>query len=325
MVNVSASEKERIRLVELDYDKTNEFIKGVVGTGAALRGSAITVWLALIGFAFQQNLPALAYLAAVVIVVFALVDGYHGWLYAQAATHLRAVEKVTSTYYNALSRGDDDPDAILDFRQELRFHRFGFFSNLRRTIRPWFLWDAHPKVVYRLVYPLLLVLAVAAAIAVGPGGAGKHANKGRGVAAEDATPLVAAALTGRDRARLERLSSELRRSHDRHDHQLGLLLGGVLTGAPGALAALASRSQRAIGAAEQALGTVVANLGRLVSARATFRTTIRVGGPQFSLGGVRLSFRFNTSNGSRPPPPSPVHDGRSDGRPSPPRPLPDTE
>ena len=187
-MSLTDSEKERIRLVELDYEKTNEFVKGVVATGAALRGSAITVWLALIGFGFQQRLVSLAVLAALVVVVFALVDGYHGWLYAEAAKHLRAVERVTSTYYNALSRGEDDEDAVRDFRQELRFHRFGLFSNLRATINWDFLRDARPKIVYRLVYPLLLTLAVVAAVAIGPLSTDKDDDEPTRVIIERAPP-----------------------------------------------------------------------------------------------------------------------------------------
>lgn len=177
MLTLDAAEKERIRLVELDHEKTNEFIKGVVGVGGALRASAVTVWLALLGFAFQQSLAALALLAAVVVVVFMLVDGYHGWLYAQAATHVRAVERVTAAYYAALgSGGGEDEESVRAFREALRAHRFGF-SDMRATMKPTFLWEARPKLVYRLVYPLLLVLALVAALAIGPWGAGKDEDK----------------------------------------------------------------------------------------------------------------------------------------------------
>ena len=176
MVTLDDSEKERIRLVELDHEKTNEFIRGVVGVSGALRASAVTVWLALIGFAFQQSLPALALLAAVVVVVFALVDGYHGWLYAQAATHVRATERVTAAYYEALGSSGDGDEAARDFREALRLHRFGF-AGMRTTMRPTFLLEARPKLVYRLVYPLLLALALVAALASGPWGAGKEEDK----------------------------------------------------------------------------------------------------------------------------------------------------
>ncbi len=155
---VSDSERERLRLVELDYEHTNDFIKGVVATGATLRGLALTIWLGLVGFAVQQSRWELSALAAFVAVMFLALDGYHGWLYEEALKHARAAETVTSRYYDALSRGDDDEDALLDFREELRFHRFGLFSNLHP-----FVWrdllEARPRLLYRLLYPALVGVA----------------------------------------------------------------------------------------------------------------------------------------------------------------------
>jgi hypothetical protein len=169
---VSDNEKERVRLVEVDYDHTNDFIKSVIATAATIRGLALTIWLGLVGFAVQQSLWELAVLAAVVAVLFLLIDGYHGWLYEEALKHARATEKVTSRYYDALSRGDDDEDAVLDFRAELRFHRFGLFSNLH----PFVLQDllvARPQILYRVLYPALVGVAAAVGILVSLGVLGK--------------------------------------------------------------------------------------------------------------------------------------------------------
>jgi hypothetical protein len=181
MVMLDGDERERVRLVELDYEKTNEFIKGVVGTGATLRGSAVTLWVALLGFAFQQSVAWLAVLAALVAVVFLAVDGYHGWLYGEAAKHLRSVEKMISTYYGMLSRGEDSEEAVHDFRRDLRAYRFGLYSHMPRRLKRNFLLIARPLLVYQLVYPFLVVVAVAAAIAIGPLGAGKQAQPTPGV------------------------------------------------------------------------------------------------------------------------------------------------
>src|ERR1700677_276751 len=117
---VNDSESERVRLVEVDYANTSDFIKSVVTTGATIRGLAVTIWLALVGFSVQQGLWELAALAGIVAAVFWLLDGYHGWLCAEALTHARAAEKVTSLYFNALSRGEDNKRALTDFRAELR-------------------------------------------------------------------------------------------------------------------------------------------------------------------------------------------------------------
>jgi phosphate/sulfate permease len=288
MVTISSDEKERVRLVELDYDKTNDFIKGVVGTGALLRGSAITVWLALIGFAFQQSLMELAIFSGVVILVFLIVDGYYGWLYAQAATHLRAVEKVTSTYYNALSRGEDDDDSLHDFQQELRFHRFGLFLNLRSKLKWTFLREARPRVIYRIVYPLMLGVSIAAAIAIGPLAAGKQEHK---VTTREQAIAVVNALTVSQRAELIKLSVELSRSRTSEDRRLGEKVDEVLRAIPGAIAAVASFSHAANDIAEKAIGLVLeaeSRAGMSGSVGATFNidnarvTNSDVSGPDFT-------------------------------------------
>ena len=169
---MSDSEKERLRLVELDYDRTSDFIKSVVATAGAIRGLAITIWLGLVGFALQQDLWELGALASVVAVLFLFLDGYHGWLYEEAMKHARAAEAVTSRYYNALSRGDDDPDALVDFRVQLRIHRFGLWSSLRHfAVRD--LLIARPPLLYRVLYPSLLGLGVLVTVLVGAGVIGK--------------------------------------------------------------------------------------------------------------------------------------------------------
>jgi hypothetical protein len=161
------SETERIRLVEVDLEKTNDFVKGILATGAALRGSAITIWLALVGFAVQQDLAELGLLAAVVALIFLVADGYHGWLYTEASKHARALERILSIYYDALSRGEDDPQALTLFRRELRTHRFGLFLNLKNSFSPKDLWSARPVLFYRGLYPALIVIALAVWLAIG--------------------------------------------------------------------------------------------------------------------------------------------------------------
>jgi hypothetical protein len=158
---IEDEDKERIRLAEADLAQTNDFVKGVLATGAAIRGSAITIWLALLGFAAQQHLAVLCLLAAIVTLVFLFVDGYHGWLYSEAFKHAYAVERLLSTYYNALSRADDDPEELIIFRRDLRVHRFGLFHNLpeRFKLKHIFL-KARPTLFYRILYPVIIVLAL---------------------------------------------------------------------------------------------------------------------------------------------------------------------
>jgi hypothetical protein len=174
---VSDNERERVRLVEVDYANTSEFIKSVVTTGATIRGLAVTIWLALVGFSVQQGLWELAALAGIVAAVFWLLDGYHGWLCAEALTHARAAEKVTSLYYNALSRGEDSERALTGFRTELRTYRFGLYLNIR-AFRLGDLLLARPRVFYLVLYPVLIALAVAALGLVAAGTIGAASNGG---------------------------------------------------------------------------------------------------------------------------------------------------
>lgn len=47
--------QKMLDLVELDYNQTSEFVRGVLGTATTIRGWAITIWLALAGFSVQQD------------------------------------------------------------------------------------------------------------------------------------------------------------------------------------------------------------------------------------------------------------------------------
>ena len=152
--------------MEAELAQTNDFVKGVIATGAAIRGSAITIWLALLGFAVQQHLAALGFLGAIVASVFYLVDGYHGWLYAEASKHGRVVERLLSKYYNTLSRAEDDPGAMILFRRDLRAHRFGLFVNFQ-PFKLKQLWAARPELFYKFLYPALIAVALLAGILIG--------------------------------------------------------------------------------------------------------------------------------------------------------------
>lgn len=122
------TEKEKVRLLEADFAQSNEFVKGVLGTSAAIRGSAITIWLALLGFSVQQGIPTLALLAAIVSVAFWIADGYHGWLYGEAFTHAQRIESLLASYYDDLSRRADSPTAHVHFTAKLRAHRYNMGS-----------------------------------------------------------------------------------------------------------------------------------------------------------------------------------------------------
>lgn len=154
-------DRERIRLVESDLQLTNEFIRGVIGTGTAVRGVAVTIWLALVGFAIQQQMASFSVLACLVALAFWLLDGYYGWLYTEGAIHARACETLLSEYYNAISRGDDNPRVVDRLRTNMRLQTFGLFLNFRSGygLKQW--WAARPVILYRTLYIAMFGLALA--------------------------------------------------------------------------------------------------------------------------------------------------------------------
>ncbi len=323
-------QQEQIRLVRTDYKRTNEFIDGVVGTAALLRGAAITVWLGLLGFAFQQDLVALAILAAMVAAVFWFVDGYHGWLYAEAADHLRETERATAAYYRALGEDGSPAPAADDATREapathadlstvLRTHKFGLFEARRPDVSWSFPLRAKPTVVYRVLYPLLVVMAIASAVAIGPLGAGKqyekHQEQGQ-QRVNDIEKVAAAALHGSVEIRLKKVAGELSNSRDPAEHRLGrriaviLAAGGGAITAGGALAAIKLLEGAPEAFAAKVLATLTGVAGDLLkggvslSASPTFNsvTLSPTTGPNFTTGpdfstGLSLSgapsFTFN--------------------------------
>jgi hypothetical protein len=123
---------ELVRLLELDYERTNKFIEGVLATSVTIRGWAITISLALVGVGFDRHLWEAGLLAIFVLTTFAMLDAYHSWLYSQALTHSRSIERTLSLYYTSLGRGRIDEAAVEDFEVALEAHAFGLTSNLAR-------------------------------------------------------------------------------------------------------------------------------------------------------------------------------------------------
>ncbi len=157
------NKEELLRLLEMDYDRTNKFIEGVLSTIVTIRGWAITISLALLGVGFDRDLSQAALLAVVVTLLFAALDAYHSWLYTQAIDHTRSIEAILARYYASLVRGHIDADATEDFAVKLETHRFGLSANLSR-----FGWSKigslRPRFMVFLYIALLLVAAVAACL-----------------------------------------------------------------------------------------------------------------------------------------------------------------
>lgn len=150
-------QKELVRLLEVDYDKTTKLIEDIVGSSFTIRGWGIALISALIGLTFQAQQWKVAGLAVVVIFLIAFVDGYHTWLYSKILLHSRKIERVMGLYYASLARGEDDPRARREFEVAILAHRFGRFSEIQKfRIR-----DVHPRFVILTLYLTLLICAVA--------------------------------------------------------------------------------------------------------------------------------------------------------------------
>jgi hypothetical protein len=161
-VTKDKTQAELLRLVELDYEKTTKLTEGTISSGFTIRGWAITLTSALIGLAFQARLWQVAMLAAFLVLLFALVDGYHSWLYARALKQTASIEGILSAYFARLARGKDDPDATSEFEAALLAHQFGRFSQTQQfTLRS--LWEARPKAVLLPLYAALLCGALVGA------------------------------------------------------------------------------------------------------------------------------------------------------------------
>jgi len=154
---------ELIRLVELEYDRTAKFIDGVIATGATIRGWAVTIWLAVIGVAFDRSVWELGVLAVLVAAVFLVIDGDHAWLYGEAMARANELERLEASSYDAAGRRAGDPDAARDLRERLEAHRFGLYRNFKR-FRFRDLWFVRPTVFFRVFYPFLALVGVAAAV-----------------------------------------------------------------------------------------------------------------------------------------------------------------
>jgi hypothetical protein len=156
--------KEMLRLVELDYQRTSDLIERLTGIGTALRGAAITAWVAILAFAVAGK-PIYGLLASAVAAAIWLTDGYNAFVYDSAADHARIVERISALYYGALARSADDPDAFDDVDVALAGLRFGLYTNLgRHHLRD--IWFANPRTVFRVLYPVLIVGGALVALAV---------------------------------------------------------------------------------------------------------------------------------------------------------------
>lgn len=158
------TQKELVRVLELDYEKTTQAIENITSTSFTIRGWGITLITALIGLTFQEHYWEFAVLAVVVTLLIGLVNGYHSWLYAMVLQHANRIEYILRYYFAFLARGDADEEAQLDFRSKIMAHRFGRFSEIQKGFRFSDLLKARPRFVIVTLYLTLLTCAAVSGV-----------------------------------------------------------------------------------------------------------------------------------------------------------------
>jgi len=157
-------QKELFRLVELDYARTADFISGLMQRQVGIRGLAVTIWAAILGFAFDHSTWELGVLAIASVLVFLFLDGYYSLLYIEARSHASDLETISAFYYRSLIR-DDDEDSDRDLQVQLEAYRFGLYGSLKPfKVRD--LTRVRQRVMFKFFYPFLAFGASLATILI---------------------------------------------------------------------------------------------------------------------------------------------------------------
>jgi len=158
--------EELLNLVRFDYEQSLRIIDGIVRVSTSIRAIATTVWVGLLAASIQTNEWALAAIGAAATGIFALLDGYHGWLYGHASERAYKQEKLIHDYYKYLQRSGDR-ESESEILKQLRSHEFGQLSHFPGLDKLHFYCKAKPPFFYHWFYPALAGVAVGVAIAVG--------------------------------------------------------------------------------------------------------------------------------------------------------------
>jgi uncharacterized membrane protein len=151
------TQKELVRVLELDYEKTTQVIESIISSSFTIRGWGIALSSALIGLTFQAQHWEIAVLAFVVTLLVAFVDGYHSWLYAKVLQHVNKIEDIMRCYYAFLARGDADEQTYTEFQAKIMAHRFGRFAEIHKGFSFSSLREARPRYVIVTLYATLLI------------------------------------------------------------------------------------------------------------------------------------------------------------------------
>jgi hypothetical protein len=165
-----ARRRELVRLVELEIEGMRALVSSVLSTGNTVRVAGIAVWSAAMGGAIINDEPLLALLGIVALSGFAIVDAYHGHLYANVLAELIRNERIVGRYYELCGRYAGDARRTEALDRLLTSRSFGIHTKLRRrstsasrlliVLRIQHVRDARPQIIFRRLYPTLLLLGV---------------------------------------------------------------------------------------------------------------------------------------------------------------------
>jgi hypothetical protein len=157
--------EQLVELLKFDYEQTMGVVDGTVRVCSNVRTLAIAVWTGLIAAEVQVSDGKLAIVAAASVVLFAVLDGYHGWLYKQSSARAYGMEGLLGDYYKLLQRRVESHE-VNRLLTKLRQHKYGQLRHFAK--HSWgFYFQAKPYAVYWFLYPALLILAVVVASIAG--------------------------------------------------------------------------------------------------------------------------------------------------------------
>jgi hypothetical protein len=149
-------------LVRVDYDATLRAMHSFIETGGQLRAAGIAAWGVVLGFAIRDASWEVAVLTAALVLIFVYADAYHAALYRRSFTRATQLETLLDAYLNHLGIDDGDEDAEAELLARFKTHRFGMNRSLGKLSFRQML-KARPAVVFRVIYPTLLIISIALA------------------------------------------------------------------------------------------------------------------------------------------------------------------
>lgn len=149
-----------VELIRVDYDATLRAMQGFIQTAGQVRAAGIAAWGVVLGLAIRDASWELAALTAALVLIFGYADAFHAALYRRSFSRAVSLETLLDAYVDHLGIDAGDEEAEVRLLAKLETHRFGMNRNLGK-LTPQNLVNAAPRVVFRGIYPALLLTSCA--------------------------------------------------------------------------------------------------------------------------------------------------------------------